>query len=157
MRHPRYCLTHHLGISCNITNATPFSMPPMPPTLARRLLYPCWCTTHAGTSAQHASYVTHTSMSTTLAHHSRQHTTKANTLPMLACLPPMHASHVNHTSTNRTLFLKLLGKLLKYLVFIFTAFTFQAFLSIKGRLFFSKTNAQILEKTFFQKKPFYIF
>ena len=34
----------------NITNGTPFSRPPMPPTLAHRSLYPFWRTTHVGTS-----------------------------------------------------------------------------------------------------------
>ena len=39
--------SHHPGISCNITNATHFSMPAMPTTLAHRPLYSRWCTTHA--------------------------------------------------------------------------------------------------------------
>ena len=128
MRHPRYCLTHHPGISSNITNATPFSTPPIPPTLAHRSLYPCWHTTHADTSPQHASYVTHASMSTTLVHHSRQHATKANTPPTLARHPRHPRQHKQYHAISRTPGYPI--KLLKHLVFIFTAFTFQAFLRI---------------------------
>ena len=109
MRHPRYCLTHYPGISSSITNATLFSIPPMSPTLAHRSPYPCWRTTHAGTSPQHASYVTHARMSTTLAHQSRYHATKVNTPPTLARLSHMHTTHETHASTNSSLFLELLG------------------------------------------------
>ena len=127
MHHPRYCLKHHPGIFSNITNATHFRKSPMPPMLAHCSLYPYWRTPQAGTSPQRAAYVTHASMSTTLAHHSRQQATKANTPPTLARLPRMRATHSTHTSTNSTPFLELTRK---HLVFIFTAFTFQAFLSI---------------------------
>ena len=92
MHHPRYCLTHHPGISSNITNATHFSTSATPTMLAHRPLYPCWCTTlaiHADTSPQHAVYITHASTSTTLARHPRQHTTNANNHP---CQHPSHAS-----------------------------------------------------------------
>ena len=46
MRHPRYCLAHHPGISFNITSASHFSMPPTPPTLAHQAPYPRWYTTN---------------------------------------------------------------------------------------------------------------
>ena len=126
---PRYCLTHHPGISSNFTNATHFSTPPMTPTLTHRSLYPYWRTNHAGTSPQHAAYITHASMATTLAHHSRQHVTKQTHHPR------QHASHACAPSTIPTLvqIARTHGypiKLLKHLVFIFTVFTFQAFLSI---------------------------
>ena len=42
MRHLQYCLTHHFGISSNVTNATHFNTPP---TLAHRPLYRHWGTT----------------------------------------------------------------------------------------------------------------
>ena len=47
MRHPRYCLAHHLGISTNITNATHFSTWPTPPTVAHEPPYPRWHTTNS--------------------------------------------------------------------------------------------------------------
>ena len=150
MRHPRYCLTHHPGISSNITNATHFSTPATPTTLAYRPLYPRWCSTHtnhAGTSPQHAAHITHASTSPTLARHSRQHATNENTPLTLACLPRKHATHANHDSANSNaisqtpgypikllnlLGLKFQGEIQQFLllIFIFTAFTFQAFLSI---------------------------
>ena len=46
MRHPCYCLPHHPGISSNITNATHFSTPFTPATLAHQPPYPCWHTTN---------------------------------------------------------------------------------------------------------------
>ena len=42
MRHPRYCLAHHPGISSNITNTTHFSTPPATSTLAHWQPYPHW-------------------------------------------------------------------------------------------------------------------
>ena len=131
MRHPRYCLTHHPGISSNITNATHFSTPATPTTLAHRPLYPRWCTTHA----------THASTSPTLARHQRKHTTHVSTPPTQARHPPHSLCHKQHVISQTPGYpiklLKLLG--LKFqeeiqqfllLIFIFTAFTFQAFLSI---------------------------
>ena len=41
-----YCLVHHPGISSNITNATHYSTPPTPPTLAQQPPYPRWHTTN---------------------------------------------------------------------------------------------------------------
>ena len=54
-----------------------YLMPPMPPTLAHRPLYPNWRTIR----------VTHAGMSTTLAHHQRKHTT-------FASRPPTQARHL---------------------------------------------------------------
>ena len=71
MRHPRYCLTHHPGIFSNITNATRFSTPAMPITLAHRPFYPRWCNTHA----------TYASTSPTLARQQSKHTTHVSTTP----------------------------------------------------------------------------
>ena len=84
MHHPRYCLTHHPGISSNITNATHFSTPATPTTLAHRPLYPRWCTTHA----------THASTSPTLARHQRKHTTHVST-------PPTQARHSRHSRQHK--------------------------------------------------------
>ena len=123
MRHPRYCLTHHPGICSNITNATHFSTPAMPTTLAHLPLYPCQCTTHAtqaGTSPQRAAHITHASASPTLACHPRQHANNANTPPMLARLPRKRATHgiYSHFS-NGTSFLKLLGIQLRFALHFF--------------------------------------
>ena len=79
MRHPRYCLTHHPGISSYITNATHISTPPTPPKLAHRSL-----AIHAGKSPQHATQVNHAGMLPMLARHHRKHTAHAS---MLAHLP----------------------------------------------------------------------
>ena len=66
MRHPRFCLAHHPGISCSITNATHFSKPP---TLANRHPYPHWRTTH----------VTDARTQPTLARHPRYQASHAST------------------------------------------------------------------------------
>ena len=98
MRHPRYCLTHHPGIFSNITNATHFSTPAMPTTLAHRPLYSHWCTLHQPcdphwhvTLARHShnprQHVTHTGMSPTLACHQRKHTTHVSKPPTQARQP----------------------------------------------------------------------
>ena len=83
MRHPRYCLTHHPGISSNITNATHFSTPPKKPTLAHTPHF-----THVGTPPTSATlagnprqHVTHASMSPTLSSYQRKHTTHASRSP----------------------------------------------------------------------------
>ena len=150
MRHTRYRLIHHPGISANITNATHFSTPATPTTLAHRPLYPRWCTTHAthaGTSPQHAvhhnprQHVTRTGSSPTPARHQRKHTTHVSTPPTQARHPRHSRQHKQHVISQTPGYpiklLKLLG--LKFqeeiqqfllLIFIFTAFTFQAFLSI---------------------------
>ena len=99
MRHPRYCLTHHPGISSNINNATHFSTPPTQPTLAHHPLYPLWLTTHAshaGTSPQNGAHGTHASTSPTLVRHPRQHAINTNTLPTLAHLPRHPRQHKQH-------------------------------------------------------------
>ena len=86
MCHPRYGLTHHPGISSNITNATHFSTPPTPPTLALRPLYPHCRTTH----------VTHADMSPTLTQHHHKHTTNSSRSPTQAChlrYPRLHNQH----------------------------------------------------------------
>ena len=172
MRHPRYCLAHHPGISSNITNATHFSIPLTLTTLAHRPLYPCWCTahlTHAGTSPQHAKHVTHASTSLTLARHPRQHANNANTPPKLVRIPCKHTTNNTHDSTFHTPFhrqhtisqtseypiklLKLLG--LKFqeeiqqsllLLFIFTAFT------LKLNLFRGNQSTLLKSRLFFQKQ-----
>ena len=131
MHHPRYCLTRHPAISSNITNANHFRMPVTPTTLAHGPLYPRWCTTHA----------THASTSPTLARHPRQHATNANTPPILARHPRHSRQHkqrvISQTPWYPIKLLKLLGLKFKdkiqqfsLLIFIFTAFNFQAFLSI---------------------------
>ena len=144
MCHPRYCLTHHPGISSNITNATHFITPAMSTTLAHRPLYPRWCTAHAihaGTSPQHPAHITHASTSPTLARHQRKHTTHISA-PLTQARHPRHSrQHKQHAISQTPGYpiklLKLLG--LKFqkefqqfllLIFIFTTFTFQAFLSI---------------------------
>ena len=204
MHHPRYCLTHHPGISSNITNATHFSTPATPTTLAHRPLYPRWCTTHAthaGTSPQHAvhhnprQHVTHTGSSPTPARHQRKHTTHVSTPPTQARHPRHSRQHKQHAISQTPGYpvklLKLLG--LKFqeeiqqfllLLFIFTTFKFQAFLSIfievqktvieklnffrgnqsallKRRLFLQKQMCQFFRKKCFlilvSLRPFYIF
>ena len=123
-------------------------------------------------------HVNHTGTSLTLARHQSKHTTHVSTPPTHAC-QPRHPRWHKQDAISRTPVYPV--KLLKYLVFIFTTFPFQVFLSIFIELWntaieklnffqrkpdcltqkttiFSKTNAQFfLEKTFFQKKLFYIF
>ena len=65
MHHPRYCLTHHPGISSNITHATHVSTPSILPILVH---HPCHPRQH----------VIHAGMSPTLARHHRKRTTHAN-------------------------------------------------------------------------------
>ena len=157
MRHPRYCLTHHPGISSNITNATHFSTPATPTTLAHRPLYPRWCTTHA----------THASTSPTLARHQRKHTTHVSTPPTQARHPPHSLCHKQHVISQTPGYpiklLKLLG--LKFqeeiqqsllLLFIFTAFTLKLNLFrgnqstlLKSRLFFQKQMCNFFRKNCF--------
>ena len=170
MRHPRYCLTHHSGISSNITNATLFSTPPTPTTLAHCPLYPRWCTahsTHAGTSPQHAAHVTHASTSRTLAYYQRKHTTHVSTHPTQARHPRHSRQHKQYAISQTTEYpiklLKLLG--LKFqeeiqqsllLLFIFTAFTLKLNLFrgnqstlLKSRLFFQKQMCNFFRKNCF--------
>ena len=179
MRHPRYYLTHHLGIFSNITNATHFSTPATPTTVSHCPLYPRWCTTHvthAGTSPQHVTHITYASTP------QRKHTTHVSTPPTQARHPRHSRQHKQHAISQTPGYpiklLKLLG--LKFqeeiqqfllLIFIFTAFTFQAFLSIfievwktaieklnffrgnQSALFkttiLSKINAQLFQKKLF--------
>ena len=137
MRHPRYCLTHHPDISSNITNATHFSTPPKKPTLAYTPTLP----TLAHHPRQPRWQVTHASTQPTLVCHPLYHATNANTSPTLAGLPLKYATYDIHVSTNSMPLLKLLSIQLALrfheeiqqvllLVFIYTAFTFQDFLSI---------------------------
>ena len=158
MWQPLCCLTHHPGISSNITNATLFSTPSMPPTLAHRPLNPCSCTnnpTPAGTSLQNAAYPTHASTSPRLARHQRKYKILASTPPMQAQHPLHPRQHKFHaifqTPGYPIKLLKLLA--LKFqeeiqqfllLVFSFTAFTFQAFLSI-----FIEVQKTAIEKLIF--------
>ena len=150
MRQPRYSITHHPGISSFFTNATHFSTPATLTTLAHRPLYPRWCNhpchprwhvTLARRPRNPRQHVTHTGTSPTLARHQRKHTAHVST-------PPTQAGHPRHSRQDKQhvisqtpgypiKLLKLLG--LKFqeeiqqfllLIFIFTAFTFQAFLSI---------------------------
>ena len=179
MRHPRYCLTHHPGISSNITNATHFSTSATPTMLAHRPFYPRWCTTHvthAGTSPQNGAHITHASTSPALARHTRQHckhTTHVSTPPTQARHPRHSRQHKQHVISQTPGYpiklLKLLG--LKFqeeiqqfllLIFIFTAFTFQAFLSIfievwktaieKLNFFRGNQSALFKRRLFFQKQ-----
>ena len=121
-------------------------MYPISPTLhtlgrqPHQPLYPRWCinhATHAGTSPQHATHITH-----------NQNVTHAYTPPTQrwhastqACHPRHSQQHKQHAISQTPGYpiklLKLLG--LKFqeeiqqfllLIFIFTVFTFQAFLSI---------------------------
>ena len=176
MHHPRYCLTHHPGISSNITNATHFSTPATPTTLAHRPLYPRWCTTHAthaGTSPQHAvhhnprQHVTRTGSSPTPARHQRKHTTHVSTPPTQARHPRHSRQHKQHAISQTPGYpiklLKLLG--LKFqeeiqqsllLLFIFTAFTLKLNLFrgnqstlLKSRLFFQKQMCNFFRKNCF--------
>ena len=168
MRHPRYCLTYHPGISSYITNATHISTPPTLPKLAHRSL-----AIHAGTSPQHVTQVNHTGMLPMLARHHRKHTTHASTPATLARHPRHSHQHEQHM-ISQTLgypikFLKLLA--LKFqeesqqfllLFFILIAFTFQAFLSVFIEAWITTKNKQtFLEETslpyskddyFFKKK-----
>ena len=183
MRHPRYCLTHHPGISSNITNATHFSTPDTPvmlTTLAHRPLYPRWCTNHAtytGTSPQHAAYITYASTSLTLArhprstrptqtHHPRQHASHASTPPI--SIAHQHKQHaISQTPGYPVKLFELLGlrfqdKMQQFLllIFIFTAFTFQAYIFIevwktaieKLNFFRGNQSALFKRRLFFQKQ-----
>ena len=174
MRHPRYYLTHHLGIFSNITNATHFSTPATPTTVSHCPLYPRWCTTHvthAGTSPQHVTHITHASTP------QRKHTTHVSTPPTQARHPRHSRQHKQHAISQTPGYpiklLKLLG--LKFqeeiqqfllLIFIFTAFTFQAFLSIfievwkttieKLNFFRGNQSALFIMWNFFRKNCFLI-
>ena len=181
MRHPRYCLTHHPGIFFNITNATHCSTPATPTTLAHHPLYPRWCTTHitnAGMSPQHATHIIHASTSPTLARHQCKHITHVSLPPTQAGHPRHSRQYKQHTISQTPEYpiklLKLLG--LKFqeeiqqfllLLFILTAFAFQAFLSIfievwktaTEKLNFIRGNQSVLFKRrlFFQKQMRYCF
>ena len=131
MRHPLYCLTHHPGISSNIINATHFSTPATLTTLAHSPLYPRWFSSHA----------THASTSPTLASHQRKHTTYVNMPPTQVHHPRHSRQHKQHVISQTLAYpiklLKLLGLKFQgeiqqflHLIFIFTAFNFQAFLRI---------------------------
>ena len=104
MYHLRYGLTHHPGISSNITNTTHFSKPPMRPTLAHLPLQP-----HQALPTSPTLVRTHASTSPTLTCHPRQHATNANITPTLANLPRRHATCKTHTLTKSMPFLKPLG------------------------------------------------
>ena len=154
MRHPRYCLTHHSGISSNITNATLFSTPPTPTTLAHCPLYPRWCTahsTHAGTSPQHAAHVTHASTSRTLAYYQRKHTTHVSTHPTQARHPRHSRQHKQYAISQTTEYpiklLKLLGlkfqeEIQQFLLLLFI---------LKIKLFYRKLVCLIQKTTIFSK------
>ena len=130
MRHPRSSLTHHPGISSNITNATHFSMSPMPPTLTHRSFYPslhnhpCWHVTLARLLRNPRQYVNHIGTSLTPARHQSKHTIHAST-------PPTHARHPRHPRQHKQHAISRNPgypiKLLKHLVFFCTAFTFRPF------------------------------
>ena len=131
MRHPRYCLTHHPGISSNITNATHFSTPATPTTLAHRPLYPRWRTSHA----------THASMFPTLVRHPCQHTTLVNAPPIQPRHPQHSRQHKQYVISQtpgypikllKLLFLKFQEEIQQFLllIFILTTIKFYAFLSI---------------------------
>ena len=165
MRHPRYCLTHHPGISSNITNATHFIMPAMSTTLAHRPLYPRWCTAHAihaGTSPQHPAHITHASTSPTLARHQRKHTTHISA-PLTQARHPRHSrQHKQHAISQTPGYpiklLKLLGLKFQeeiqqflFLLFIFIAFT------LKLNLFRGNQSALFKRRPFFQKQMRNIF
>ena len=158
MRHPRYCLTHHPGICSNITNATHFSMPPTPTTLAHCPLYPCWCTTHvthAGTSPQHSSHVTHDGTSATLACYQRKHTTHVST-PLMQARHPRHSRQQKQHAISQSpgypikllkfLGLKFLQEIQQLLLFIFTAFT------LRLNFFRGNQSALFKRRLFFQKQ-----
>ena len=101
MRHPRYCLAHHPGISSNIINVTHFSTQP---TLAHHPPQPHWHTTH-----WHTTHAIHADTSPTLACHRRKRTTHTNTphtpptLLTLACHPRQHTTHASIPPTPSTL------------------------------------------------------
>ena len=161
MCHPRYGLTHHPGISSNITNATHFSTPPTPPTLALRPLYPHCRTTH----------VTHADMSPTLTQHHHKHTTNSSRSPTQAChlrYPRQHNQHaISQTPGHPVKDFKCLSSeiprgnlaVFTFSFYFYTASTFQVFLSIlievwKTAIEKFRGNQSALFKTelFFQKQ-----
>ena len=102
-------------------------------------------------------------------HNPCYHAINVNTPPMLARLPHKHAIHGTHDSPNSTSFIKLLAILgLKLqeqfllLLLVFTAFTFQALLSIfikvqkttieKLNFFRGNQSALFKRRLFFQKE-----
>ena len=161
MCHPRHDLTHHPGISSNITNATHFSTPPTPPTLALRPLYPHCRTTH----------VTHADMSPTLTQHHHKHTTNSSRSPTQAChlrYPRLHNQHaISQTPGHPVKDFKCLSSeiprgnlaVFTFSFYFYTASTFQVFLSIlievwKTAIEKFRGNQSALFKTelFFQKQ-----
>ena len=183
MRHPRYCLTHHSGISSNINNAAHFSAPPTP-----RSQHTAHCTYIGIRSRWHVTlahrrrkprqHVTHTGTSPTLACQQRKHTTHVS-MPPTQARYPRHPCQHKQRAISRTLgyplkLLKLLA--LKFqeeiqqfllLVFIFATFNFQAFLSIfieawktateKLNFFRGKQSVRFKRRLFFQKQIHYFF
>ena len=136
MHHPRYYLTHHPGISSNITNTTYLERHPCHP---RQHNAHC---THIGAPPRHSRcHVTHTGMSPTLARHQRKHTTHTRRSPMQARYLRHPRQHKQHAISQAPWYLFKLLKLLALTfqeeiqqsllsVFIFKAFSFKAFLSI---------------------------
>ena len=117
MRHQQYGLTYTPGIS---SQANHINTPSTLSTLEHHPCHPRWHVTLAR-----------------CPHNPCYHAINVNTPPTLARLPHKHAIHGTHDSQNSTSFIKLLAILgLKLqeqfllLLFVFTAFTFQALLSI---------------------------
>ena len=86
MRHRRYCLARHPGVSSNITNATHFSTPP---TLAHQPPYLC----------RHTTHVTHVAKSFTLAQQPRNPRSHAIDASTLSTAPTL-AEIAGHSSNS---------------------------------------------------------
>ena len=142
--------THATHVSTSLTLPMLEHHPRWHVTLTLLLRNPCQHVNHIGTSL-------------TLARHPSKHTTQAS-------MPPTHAHHPRYARQHKQDAISRTPgypiKLLKHLVFIFTAFTFQAFLSIFIELwktaieklkFFRGTKSALLKRRLFFKNKCAIF
>ena len=148
MSHPRCCPTYHPGIFSNIINVTHFSTSS---TFAHRPLYPNWRTTTSPMLARHQrNYTIHAIRPYTQAHQLQY--------------PHQYKQHTNPVKLLKLLTFKFQEEIQQFLllVVIYTAFTFQAFLSIfmgvwktateKLNFFRGKYSAFFRRRLVFQKQ-----
>ena len=155
MYHLRYGLTHHPGISSNITNTTHFSKPPMRPTLAHLPLQPHQRTTHVTYAGQDSrQHVTHADMSSTLARHQRKHNTHTSKPPAQTRYlqdPHSDKEHAISKTSGYPISSQIPGENLAVFTFsyyLYNCLIFQTFLSIFIKVW--KTDTEKLN--FFQRK-----
>ena len=169
-----YFLQYHQRYSLQYaSHANYVSTPSTLPTLVHHPCHPRWHVTQACRPYNPRQHVTHTGASPMLARHRHKHITNFSTSPTQARHPRHLQQNKQHAIPQTTGFpIKLLKLLdLKFqeeiqqfllLIFIFTAFTFQAFLSIfievwktaieKLNFFRGNQSALFKRRLFFQKQ-----